>query len=52
MEQILVQAVTPKPRADTFLKLDLENKKRLSKKKYAVFRKQQNDNFCMFFISS
>ena len=33
MVQISVQAVTPKPHTETFLKLDLEYKKRVSKKK-------------------
>ena len=33
MVQISVQAVTPKPHTETFLKLDLVYKKRVSKKK-------------------
>ena len=41
MVQISVQAVTPKPHKETFLKLDLEYKKRVSKKKYGKVRKQQ-----------
>ena len=52
MVQISVQAVTPKPHTETFLKLDLEYEKRNSKKKYGEIRKQQNSNFYMFSISS
>ena len=52
MVQISVQAVTPKPHTETFLKLDLELKKRVSRKKSAELRKQHNSNFYMFFISS
>ena len=52
MVQIAVQAVTPKPHTETFLKLDLEYKKRVSKKKYGKLRKQHNYNFYMLFISS
>ena len=52
MVQISVQAVTPKPHTETFLKLDLEFKKRVSKKKYGELRKQHNSNCYMFFISS
>ena len=39
MVQISVQAVTPKPHTETFLKLDLEYKKRVSKKKSGKLRK-------------
>ena len=39
MVQISVQAVTPKPRTETFLKLDLEYKKRVSKKKICEIKK-------------
>ena len=52
MVQISVQAVTPKPHSETFFKLDLEYKKRVSKKKSGELRKQHNYNFYMFFISS
>ena len=52
MVQISVQAVTPKPHTETFLKLDLEYEKSVSKKKSGELRKQYNSNFYMFFISS
>ena len=52
MVQISVQAVTPKPHTETFLKLDLEYEKRISEKKSGELRKQHNSNFYMFFISS
>ena len=52
MVQILVQAVTPKPHTETFLKLYLEYEKRISKKKTGELREQHNSNFYMFFISS
>ena len=52
MVQISVQAVTPKPHTETFLKLDLEFKKRVSKKKSRELRKKHYSNFYMFFISS
>ena len=49
MVQISVQAVTPKPHTETFLKLDLEYKKRVSKKKSGGWRKQHNYNFLHVF---
>ena len=52
MVQISVQAVMPKPHNETFVKLDLDYKKRVSKKRAGEIRKQHNYNFCMFFISS
>ena len=53
MVQISVQAVTPKPHTETFLKFDLEYEKSISKKKSGELRKQHNSNvFYMFFISS
>ena len=52
MVQISVQAVTPQPHTETFLKLDLEYKKRVSKKKSGELGKQHKYNFYMFFISS
>ena len=41
MVQISVQAVTPKLHTETYLKLDFEYKKRVSKKKPGELRKQQ-----------
>ena len=52
MVQISIQAVTPKPHTETFLKLDLEYKKRVRKKKSGELRKQHNYNLYTFFISS
>ena len=52
MVQISFQAVTPKSHTETFLKLDLEYKKRVSKKNTEKLRKQYNYNFYPFFISS
>ena len=40
MVQILVQAVTPKSHTETFSKLYLEYKKRVSKKKIGELRKE------------
>ena len=48
MVQISVQAVTPKPHTETFLKLDLEYEKRVSKKKSGELRKQHNSIFTSF----
>ena len=42
MVQIPVQAVTPNPHTETFLKLDFEYKKRASKKKSTELGKQHN----------
>ena len=52
MVQISVQAVTPKPHTETFLKLYLQYEKRVSKEKSGELRKQNNSNFYMFFIHS
>ena len=52
MVQISVQAVTPKPHTETFLKLYLEYEKTYQEKKSGELRKQHNSNFYMFFISS
>ena len=52
MVQISVQAVIPKPDSETFLKLDLEYKRRIGNKKSGKFRKQHIIIFTRLFISS